>query len=89
MSDLGRIEPVTRQTRIGQKETVEYFLHSSHSHRITIANTDMESQRVGSARSANSIALTGRSGEQLLGATKEADLELNHLGVLRTQEMTG
>ena len=35
------------------------------------------------------IVLTGRSGEKLLGVTKEADVELNHLGVLSTEGVTG
>ena len=36
-----------------------------------------------------SIVLTGRSGEYPLAVTKEAGVELNDLGVLRIDEVTG
>jgi hypothetical protein len=36
-----------------------------------------------------SIVLTGQSGKQLLDVTKEAGVELNHPGALRTDEVTG
>ena len=41
------------RAEFGQKETVEYFVHSSHPHRITIAYVDRRPWRIGSARSAS------------------------------------
>ena len=50
---------------------------------------DRRPRSFGSARSAHLNSPERLVWRILLGVKKEADVELNHLGVLRTEEVTG
>ena len=88
MSASWEFQTGEQQARTGQVQPLEYFLQSGRPIRTIITYADRCPRSVGSARSAN-FNSPDRSCELLLDLMKEAGVELNHLGVLRIDGVTG
>lgn len=86
---MDRTEPFCRSALIVHDRTVEYFLQSGHPIRIMITSANRSLRSFCSARSAHLNSLERLVWRILLGVKKEADMELNHLGVLHIDEVTG